>query len=299
MTEKNNTSFIKEFFAGCIAGFSKIYTGQPFDIVKVRLQSVQGSVKPSPKAIMTNIIKNEGGPLALWKGSLPPLLGVSAMASIQFGVNENVKKAISKHNGGQKFSLNELFLAGSLAGAANCIVSVPAEHFRIRIQTQPKENPIYKGSIDCMQKIFRNYRIKGVFKGVVPTLYRDSIGYGVYFALHSTLMNWLCPGQTRREYSIAKIGAAGSIAGMCLWASVFPFDVVKTKIQTDSLERPQYKGIVDCFKKTYHSNGLPGFFRGFVPCMLRAIPVNGVVFMLYEVLYRHMTAPSSNLLKLA
>lgn len=230
--------------------------------------------------------------MALWKGSLPPLIGVGATVSIQFGVNENVKKAISKLNGGQKFAFKELFLSGWLAGFSNCIVSTPAEHFRIRMQTQSKENPIYKGSIDCMKKIYRSYGLKGVYKGVVPTIFRDSIGYGVYFSMYSTIMDWLAPGQTRREYSIPKIGVAGSVAGILFWLSIFPVDVVKTRIQTDSLDKPLYKGIVDCFKKTYHSNGLPGFFKGFLPCMLRAIPVNGVVFMLYEVLYRHLTAPS-------
>jgi solute carrier family 25 carnitine/acylcarnitine transporter 20/29 len=296
MTEKSNTSFVKEFFAGCVAGFSKIYTGQPFDIVKVRLQSVQGSVKPSPFAVLMNILKNEGGPLALWKGSLPPLLGVGATVSIQFGVNENVKKAISKLNGGRKFSFQELFLSGWLAGFANCIVSTPAEHFRIRIQTQSKENPIYKGSIDCMKKIYRNYGMKACYRGVVPTIYRDSFGYGVYFSMYTTLMNMFAPGQSRREYSLSKIGAAGSIAGILFWGIVFPFDVVKTRFQTDSLDKPQYKGIRDCFRSIYRTKGLPGFFQGFLPCMLRAVPVNGVVFMLYEILYRHLTAPTVKML---
>jgi len=299
MTETKKASFAKEFFAGCVAGFSKVYTGQPFDIVKVRLQSAQADVKPSPLTIVKSIIKKEGGPLALWKGSLPPLLGVGATASIQFGVNENVKKAISKLNGGKKFSFRELFLSGWLAGFANCIVSTPAEHFRIRIQTQSKERPIYQGSVDCMKKIYKNYGLKGVYKGVVPTIFRDSTGYAVYFSMYSTLMHWIAPGQSRREYSIAKIGVAGSIAGILFWVSVFPVDVVKTRIQTDSLDKPQYKGIVDCFKQTYRSNGLQGFFRGFLPCMLRAIPVNGVVFMLYEVLYRHLTAHSSKFVQMA
>jgi solute carrier family 25 carnitine/acylcarnitine transporter 20/29 len=295
MTEKKNNTFFLEFFAGCVSGFSKIYTGQPFDIVKVRLQSYQGAVKPSPLAVLMNILKNEGGPLALWKGSLPPLLGVGATVSIQFGVNENVKKVISQLNGGRKFSFQELFLSGWLAGFANCIVSTPAEHFRIRIQTQSKENPIYKGSVDCMKQIYRTYGMKGVYKGVVPTIFRDSFGYGVYFSVYSTLMNYFAPGQTRREYSLGKIGVAGSIAGILFWALVFPFDVMKTKFQTDNLSQPQFKSMVNCMRTTYSSKGLAGFYQGFMPCMLRAIPVNGVVFMLYEVLYRYLTAPAPKL----
>jgi len=299
MTDTKDYTALKEFLAGCVAGFSKIYTGQPFDMVKVRMQSAQGNVKPNPFAIVMNIIKNEGGPKALWKGSLPPLLGIGATVSIQFGVNENVKKMIIQANGGNKMTFEQLFLAGFIGGFANCIVSIPAEHFRIRVQTQPKETPIYKGSIDCMKKIFRNHGITGVYKGLVPTLYRDSIGYGVYFALYTTLINKFAPGQTRREYSLWKIGVAGSIAGISLWTSIFPLDVVKTKIQTDHFHNSQYKGIVDCFRKTYNANGVSGFYKGFGPCLARAIPVNGLVFVLYEVLYRALIPPPLKLLNVA
>jgi len=297
MTQAQDKTFVKEFIAGCIAGFSKIYTGQPFDIIKVRLQSQQGSGKVSPLVVVKNLIKNEGGPLALWKGSLPPLLGVGATVSIQFGVNENVKKFISQRNGGKKFSINELFVSGFLAGFANCIVSTPAEHFRIRMQTQSKDNPIYKGSVDCMKKIYNGYGIKGVFRGVMPTIYRDSFGYGSYFAAYSVLMDWLAPGQARREQSLYKIGVAGSLAGILFWGLIFPFDVVKTKFQTDNLDKPNYKNMKDCFAKTYNTKGLGGFYQGFLPCFLRAIPVNGAVFVMFEILHRNFIAPPLPMLK--
>jgi len=278
----------KEFFAGCVAGFSKIYAGQPFDIVKVRLQSMQDQVKPSVFTIVRNIIRHEGGVRALWKGSLPPLLGVGGTASIQFGVNENVKKLILKANGGQPFTIGQLFLSGSIAGIANCSISIPAEHFRIRMQTQSQTAKVYNGSIDCMKKIFRTYGLKGVFRGTVPTLCRDSIGYGVYFALYTTLLRKLAPEKTRLEYKMWQIGLSGAIAGISLWTAVFPFDVVKTRIQTDSLDKPQYKGMLDCFAKLYRAKGWKAFVQGYPPCFARAIPVNGIVFMLYETLYRAM-----------
>jgi len=286
-----DNTFVKEFVAGCVAGFSKIYTGQPFDIIKVRLQSAQGDVKPSPLTVVKNLIKYEGGPLALWKGSLPPLLGVGATVSIQFGVNENVKKFISQRNGGKKMSFTELFVSGFLAGFANCIVSTPAEHFRIRIQTQSKDAPLYKGSLDCMKKIYQNNGIRGAYRGLFPTIYRDSFGYGSYFAAYSILMDWLAPGQTRREQSYTKIGVAGSLAGILFWGLVFPFDVIKTKYQTDNLDKPQFKNMKDGFAKIYNAKGLSGFYQGFLPCFLRAIPVNGAVFVMFEVLHRNFIAP--------
>lgn len=286
MSDHQGSTVLLEFIAGCVAGFSKIYSGQPFDIVKVRLQSMTGSAKPSPLAIASDIIKNEGGVRALWKGSLPPLLGVGLMASIQFGVNENVKKAFIRKNGGAKMTNDQLFIAGGLAGLANTIVSASAEHFRIRIQTQPRDNPIYKGSIDCMKQIYGNYGIRGVYKGLVPTLFRDGIGYAVYFMMYSNLLSLFAPGEARRDIHLAKIGAAGSLSGILLWTSAFPFDVIKTRIQTDNLKTPQYSSMKDAFVKTYQAQGIKAFYKGYIPCFFRAIPVNGIVFMLYEFLHR-------------
>lgn len=296
---KQETSAVKEFIAGCVAGFSKVFTGQPFDIVKVRLQGFQGQNKPSALSVAKNIIQNEGGPTALWKGSLPPLLGVGATVSIQFGASENIKKILIRNNGGKKLSFNEQCFAGFMAGFLNSFVSAPLEHFRIRIQTQSQTAPIYKGSMDCMATIFRSYGLTGVFRGFVPTALRDSFGYGIYFATYAWFMDLFAPGQARREQNVFKIGLAGALTGILFWSAIFPFDVIKTRFQTDSLTEPQYRSMKDGFSKVYQAKGLAGFYGGFFPCFLRAIPVNGIVFMMFELLHRQFIAPKPQLLKAA
>ena len=39
---------------------------------------------------------------------------------------------------------------------------------------------------------------------------------------------------------------AGGAAGFFFWFLTYPFDTIKSKIQSDSLEKPKYKGIIDC-----------------------------------------------------
>jgi solute carrier family 25 (mitochondrial carnitine/acylcarnitine transporter), member 20/29 len=64
---------------------------------------------------------------------------------------------------------------------------------------------------------------------------------------------------------------------------IYPIDVVKTKIQTDSFDpsKAKYSSALDCFKKTWNANGIKGFYRGFGACMLRAGPANAVSLFLY------------------
>jgi hypothetical protein len=43
---------------------------------------------------------------------------------------------------------------------------------------------------------------------------------------------------------------AGVMAGFGLWGSMFPIDTIKSKIQADSLSRPQFKSAVDCLERS-------------------------------------------------
>ena len=292
MTEKNQGTFFLEFFAGCMSGIGKVFVGQPFDIVKVRLQSAPERMQPSITNIISTIYCNEGGLLAFWKGSLPPIMSVGASVSIQFGVNENVKKLFQAYNNGKKMSFAQLYACGALAGFFNSFVTTPAEHIRIKMQTQPKVNPLYAGSIDCMKKVYSLYGLKGLYRGAVPNILREGIGYGAFFSSYAKLMDhFMKPGQTKKDVSLSIIGFSGVIAGILLWATVFPIDVIKTRMQTDNLANPQHKGILDSMRQIYAQRGIRGFFKVFASCMARAVPVNGGVFMIYETGFRMFTKP--------
>jgi hypothetical protein len=43
---------------------------------------------------------------------------------------------------------------------------------------------------------------------------------------------------------------AGVMAGFGLWGSMFPIDTIKSKIQADSLSKPQFKGTIDCLNRS-------------------------------------------------
>lgn len=283
MSDEKKGLGVNEFIAGCMGGFAQVVIGQPFDIVKVRLQTQKAGEALYTGAIdcLNKIVKNEGGPLALWKGSLPPLLGVGAATSIQFGVNENTKKIMQGMTGKQELSMFNLAICGAIAGIANTVISTPAEHIRIRIQSQgAMANPPYKNTLDCVKKISSQSGIQGIFKGGYPTLLREAIAYAVYFSTYDWCLKKLTNGGTK-EPEMYKIAASGAFAGVCFWFSVFPIDLIKSKIQIDSFSNPQYKSAMDCMRQTYKTGGFGGFWRGLGPCLFRALPVNSGSFVVY------------------
>ena len=63
---------------------------------------------------------------------------------------------------------------------------------------------------------------------------------------------------------------AGGLAGTAEWAAIMPIDTIKTRY-TMAAGTPLRAVVREIMKE----GGLVGFYRGFVPTMLRAFPANG------------------------
>jgi len=285
-----------EFLSGCIGGITQVIIGQPFDTVKVRLQNqTQGmEVYKNMTDCVRHLIKNEG-PSAFYKGVLPPLLAVGACTSIQFGVLESTKRFFSSLQSSKKNELDMkfVFLSGAVAGLANAIVSIPAEHLRIRMQIQNNGRGTlaeYKNSIDASKQIYKKYGLKGIYKGGCISTIREMYAFGIYFGTYELgLRSFLTGTNNRNDLGPVQVILAGSLAGYVVWFAEYPLDLIKTKLQADSFVQPKFKSSVDCAIQTYQSAGVIGFYRGLLPCMLRAGPVNAGSFLAYEYSLKYFT----------
>ncbi|KAG5645442.1 hypothetical protein DXG03_006266 [Asterophora parasitica] len=213
---------VKDLTAGTAGGIAQVLVGQPFDIVKVRMQTAPKGTYKGMMDCAGGILKNEG-PLAFYKGTLTPLLGIGVCVSIQFGALEWTKRFFANQNringtGGVNGSVltgSQLFTAGVFAGLANGVVSGPVEHIRIRLQTQSNINPMYAGPWDAIQKIYSGHGIAGIYKGQAVTLLREASGYGVYFMTYEKIVQWKMAKDGLRRDQISPLTAVlyGATAG--------------------------------------------------------------------------------------
>lgn len=96
-------------------------------------------------------------------------------------------------------------------------------------------------------------------------------------------------GIERKEISQIKVATYGGLAGEALWLSSYPFDVVKSKMQSDGFgPQRKYSSMRDCFAKTYAQEGFMGFWKGIGPTLLRAMPVSAGTFAVVEMAMRAM-----------
>lgn len=85
-----------------------------------------------------------------------------------------------------------------------------------------------------------------------------------------------------------KILLCGGIAGVVTWTSVFPLDVIKTRLQAGTIETSQDRPLlpsrihtrdassIKVAREVYQTEGLKAFYRGLGVCSFRAFIVNAV-----------------------
>lgn len=137
----------------------------------------------------------------------------------------------------------------------------------------------------CMSKLCST----GFYQGGVITMIRDAPSYGIYFWAYEGMKRLL---EIQSGDDAWKLLLAGGVAGTISWASIYPIDVVKSRLQmqhnkqnenTRILTDRPYASIKDCVVRSYKAEGASVFFRGLGPTLIRGFPVNAVTFYVYEI----------------
>ena len=75
------------------------------------------------------------------------------------------------------------------------------------------------------------------------------------------------------------------VSGLITVFVMSPVDLVKTRVMNQYVENRSgnmYTGAIDCFAKTIASEGLFGFYKGFIPNWLRLGPHTITTFIIFE-----------------
>ncbi|KAK9466194.1 mitochondrial carrier domain-containing protein [Lipomyces arxii] len=276
---------VKDTTAGFVGGAVQVLIGQPFDLVKVRLQT--GQFKTPLEAFRRTLAAE--GPLAFYKGTASPLVGVGVCVSVQFYAFHEARRYLLSSSDRAQLTLPQFYIAGAIAGIANSPIAGPVEQIRILLQTQKHDNKLYNGPTDAVKKIFKSDGLGGIFRGQGITLLREAQAYGLWFLTFEFLMKELqaYSGIKRDEIPAWKLAACGALAGEVLWLGSYPLDVIKSKIQSDKFGKDAvYKGAIDAAKQTWRTAGLAGFWKGLVPTLLRATPCSAGTFASVELTMR-------------
>jgi solute carrier family 25 carnitine/acylcarnitine transporter 20/29 len=275
----------REFFAGGIAGSVGIFIGYPLDMVKIKLQVFPDQYKSATQCLR-QAIKEEGF-VGLYKGCLPPILIQGLINSLMF-VGESLATKVLEPNlkPGDVGSVSNAVLAGACGGVLQCVALVPSEVVKCTMQTETmsastQKHSEFQRTISCARKILQNEGIFGLYRGWTATVLREAPSIGMYFCSYKYSKSFLTQIQGLKEANDASIMLAGGIAGALSWTTVYPFDVIKSTIQSNN-SGSENRGILSTARVLYQRHGHSVFFRGLGTTIVRAFPVNASTFFCYE-----------------
>lgn len=294
--ERDRTTTIdwRDSVSAAIGSGCCVYVGMPCDVVKLRLQT-QFQTAGAERAYrgflhcFASILKKEGI-RALWKGATPAWSGallenvalLTANGAFQrlFLRNDEQSHSHSHSSSEPPQSLGELptwqyYLCGGLSGLVSSVALCPMEVMKVRLQFQIGSST-FTGPLDCLAQTVRSEGIRGLYRGLLPLMSRDlpfnTIFLGSYGALCQRFADQL--DTSVEELPLLYNSLSGGMAGFIGWASIFPIDVIKSRVQSDSSP----KKLGSLILNIYRAQGIPGFYRGVSAALIRSFPANAALF---------------------
>eukprot|EP01123_Difflugia_compressa_P013033 TRINITY_DN5821_c0_g1_i1.p1 TRINITY_DN5821_c0_g1~~TRINITY_DN5821_c0_g1_i1.p1 ORF type:complete len:301 (-),score=37.64 TRINITY_DN5821_c0_g1_i1:138-1040(-) len=274
----------KDIFSGTAGGIAQVLAGHPLDTVKVRLQTqvvVPGQAPQFNGMIdcFRKTIAKEGF-LGLYKGATSPLAGAMAHnAGIFFCYGQSKRFISSQYQRTlDTMTLSDYFKSGAITGFFVNVIEGPVDLLKCKLQAQVGKGQ-YRGVWDCLVQLLRSRGIAGIYQGITATAMRNIPCFGSYFYFFELVKQSLTPKGEKMTLSTAFL--AGGAAGFGFWGFFYPFDIIKTRMQTDATmpgDR-KYRNTLHCITQTFKNEGIGAFWKGYTPSIVRAIPINASIFL--------------------
>jgi solute carrier family 25 carnitine/acylcarnitine transporter 20/29 len=294
--QQRQGSDYRGFVAGIFSGIAKLTVGHPFDTIKVRLQTTDAARFAGPLQCLAQTVRNEGV-RGLYKGATPPLVGWMVMDSTMLGSLTVYRRLAAEHLFRvDRDALPPLGhgLAGIGAGWTVSLIAAPVEHVKARLQIQysaRKADRLYAGPLDCIAKIRRHHGTGALFHGLQATLLFRTFFF-FWWSSYDAMSRWM--RRSTRMSDPAINFWAGGLSAQVFWLTSYPADLVKQRIMTDPLggglgdgtrRFPRWR---DAAVAVYRESGPRGYWRGFLPCFLRAFPANAMALLVFEGVMRSL-----------
>mmetsp|Transcript_17466 Transcript_17466/g.25817 ORF Transcript_17466/g.25817 Transcript_17466/m.25817 type:complete len:323 (-) Transcript_17466:245-1213(-) len=287
--DTKEVNVLYDLIAGGVAGSASVIVGHPFDTIKVRLQTSSTSLSSSAS----------GGLISLFRGMAAPLSTAAVVNAIIFAAYGASSRWWDQHVSPPNEELQhdpwkKAFVCGTYAGLCQAFVICPMEHLKCRLQVEPSPGSVaFRGPKDAALAIMRSHGITGLYRGFGCTLVREVPAFGAYFSVYDAVKDiankyFDSHGSSSEQHRWVCSAFAGGVSGSFTWIMIYPIDVIKTRIQTAPLDKPR-TNMWSLGRSLVAEHGWRYMFRGLGVTLVRAFPVNGIIFPVYEFTLTHLT----------
>lgn len=181
-------------------------------------------------------------------------------------------------------------IAGASSGLVSAFTLQPLDLLKTRLQQQQLEVAGYRTTIG--KELKKLAKIKDLWRGVLPSTIRTSVGAGLYFTILSQTRTYLAAFKKTSErltssvlpkLSHAENLATGFVVRAIVGVFTMPITVVKTRFESSMYS---YNSLGESFSGVYHegtaSGSLRNFFKGTFATLARDCPYAGLYVLFYE-----------------
>lgn len=269
---------------GFCTGFIEAIICYPTEFAKTQLQ-LQSRTNPQFKGMTDCMLKTAKthGPLALYRGAAPLILGSSGKQAARWGAYANVSAKFRNEDG--SISLGANMFSGFCAGASEAVLAVtPIETIKTRAVDDLKMGTKkYNSSLDCIVKIIKSEGLPGIYRGVTPTILKQGTNQMIRFPIQQFYFKLLFGNDEKRKSNPWLNGLCGALAGGSSVLLTMPQDTVKTRMQGEAAKK-LYTGTLDCVQQILRKEGILFFWTGTWPRFVRVTLDVGITFTIFPLL---------------
>ncbi|XP_067418359.1 mitochondrial glutathione transporter SLC25A40 isoform X2 [Emydura macquarii macquarii] len=229
------------------------------------------------------IIKIEGIK-SLWSG-LPPTLIMALPGTVIYFTSYDQLSEILRSKLG-KDSNHIPVLAGSISRLGSLTVVSPLELIRTKMQSRQLS---YKQLHICINNTVAKDGWLSLWRGWSPTALRDVPFSAMYWYNYERFKNRLCKRFDAHEPTFMISFTSGAAAGSIAATVTLPFDVVKTRKQTElweyetlNISQKRSASTWTVMKRIFAEHGFTGLFAGIVPRLIKVAPACAIMISSYE-----------------
>jgi len=243
MTDSLLTNALASAAAGC---FGRICT-HPLDVAKARIQYHEPGAPPYKGTfdVLRRTSQTEGIK-GLYRGFGAVIVGGIPATVVYLCSYELVKTRLSQITGtdddGGNFAVH--FTAGMIAESLSCIIFVPVDVIKERLQVQHPVSeatkssesvlPNYRNSLDALKQISKHEGLAGIYRGYGATLASFGPFSALYFVFFEDLKSRIRHHLNENKNAVIPfpwlVGSSACAGALASWITS-PIDMAKLRLQ--------------------------------------------------------------------
>ncbi|CAL9232463.1 unnamed protein product [Arabidopsis halleri] len=267
-------------FAGALAGISVSLCLHPLDTVKTMIQSCRLGEKSLCNTGRSII--SERGFSGLYRGIASNIASSAPISALYTFTYETVKGTLLPLFPKEYCSLTHC-VAGGSASIATSFIFTPSE----RIKQQMQVSSHYRNCWTALVGIIQKGGLLSLYAGWTAVLCRNIPHSIIKFYVYENMKQMVLPsigprGEPAQPTTLQTL-TCGGLAGSAAAFFTTPFDVVKTRLQTQIPgSRNQHPNVYQTLQSIRKQEGLRGLYRGLIPRLVMYMSQGAIFFASYE-----------------